>query len=132
MNETIASLLRSPKTTILLLVVGVALLGYIIWGGINLQHNIVTNQAYTQATKEFDRRNPIMSHIPYKTPFFSISYDKNDDGTLMIKIYTPSPYYRSQALQYLLRYDQQATIKYPITFIDYRSPLDTSGGKHAE
>lgn len=115
--------LGSKGSTILLLLVIIIVIGFAGWSGYTYLQGRASTEESEQQASQYTANNRIISKIPYKTPFYSISYDKNGIDPVTIKIFTNSPYYRSQAIRYLQKYDQEVTINHPIIFVDYKSPL---------
>lgn len=122
MNQFFTSLLKSKKVFSLLIIIGIMLVGYIAWVSINTTRTKSSSETYIEHQQKFTENNPLVKHIPYKTPFYSISYDTVGDS-IEIKVFTPSPHYRYEALQYMMFYDQEVTLKYNIVFVDFTSPL---------
>lgn len=128
MQEVIIDILNRRKTSFILYAVMVILSVYVAIGGWQYISNQQTTSEVQELNTDFKENNPIISYIPYRNPFYSISYDRlAESNSIKIKVFSESPYYRYQALDYLLKYDQEVTIKYEIEFVDYKSPLDKNG-----
>lgn len=122
--DRVQAFLDSRASTRILVFVIVILVAASAWG----VYQYLTDERSTsieQAQRsEFSENNFITKYIPHRTPFYSISYDRRGTDPVKIKVFTDSPYYRSQALQYMLRYDQEVTVKHPIEFVDYKAPIE--------
>lgn len=115
--------LATPAAT-RVLAIGVAVsIGVAGWGLYQYQQETQPVTENEQRSSLYSDNNRITSHIPHRTPFYSISYDRNGTDPVTIKVFTDSPYYRSEAIRYLQRHDQEVTINHPIEFVDYTSPL---------
>lgn len=121
--DRLQRLLSARVITPLLLVALVGVVGFIGWKTFTLIEGETTTTETLSRQQEFSNNNFIVSKIPYRTPFYSITYDRHGTDPVTIKIFTPSPYYRSQAIYYLQKYDQEVTVDHPIIFEDYQSPL---------
>lgn len=124
MQEIFVTILSQKKITYILYVVVLLCTVYIGVGGWQYISGRQSTQEVQSLNTDFNTSNPIIKYIPYRNSFYSISYDRlSESNSIKIKIFSKSPYYRYQALDYLLKYDQMVTIKYEIEFIDYVSPL---------
>lgn len=123
--DTIKKLFQSKTTTYVTVAIVIATIAYLAVTGYGILTNSRDSTSITQYNATFEENNSIVTSLPYKTPFYSISYDRHGTDPVTIKIFTESPYYRYQAIQYLTKYDQEVTVNHPIVFVDYTSPLDT-------
>lgn len=122
--DRLQEFLDSRASTLLLLAIVLLLSIAAGWGAYQyISDERATSESQSQRS-EYSENNAIIRHLPHRTSFYSISYDKRGTDPVMIKIFTESPYYRSQALQYLMDFDQEVTIKHPIEFVDYTSPIE--------
>lgn len=128
MQETFTIILSQKKVTYVLYLVLLLCTLYIGVGGWQYISGRQSTQQVQETNTDFNTANPIIKHIPYRNSFYSISYDRlTESNSIKIKVFSKSPYYRYQALDYLLKYDQMVTIKYEIEFVDYVSPLQQEG-----
>lgn len=74
------------------------------------------------AYKALEKNYPLVGKLPFKDPYFTISYRSLNDKDLRLVIYTPSPRFRYEALRQLriLGFNQA---DYDIEFVDYSNPL---------
>lgn len=124
LSDKIQATLDSRVTTILLTLVTVLALGFLGWGSFQYYKVSTSNASQKVAQSSFMENNSIVRSLPHRTPFYSISYDRKGNEPVVISIFAKSPYYRYQALQYLLRKDQEVTIRHTINFVNYESPLE--------
>lgn len=73
----------------------------------------------------FRQQNPIASVLPFTDPYYTISYQVQDDNSIMITIATPSPRYRYLAVEKLRTLGYNPT-DFRILFTDYKNPLGDS------
>lgn len=127
--DSFKRLIQNKKTTYVVAVMLIVIAIYIAITGYTLLTDSRSSSQTTQHNETFDQNNSIVGALPYKTPFYSISYDRNGSDPVTIKIFTISPYYRYQAVRYLTQHDQEVTVNHRIVFVDYKSPLGTGDSK---
>lgn len=77
-----------------------------------------------QAGKYFSEKNPITDKLPFKDPYFTISYQARDDLSIKLIIDTPSPRYRFYAIEKIRELGYDPT-DFEIEFTDFHNPLGT-------
>lgn len=75
-----------------------------------------------QAGKYFSEKNPITDKLPFKDPYFTISYQARDDLSIKLIIDTPSPRYRFYAVEKIRELGYDPT-DFEIEFTDFHNPL---------
>lgn len=75
-----------------------------------------------QAGKYFSAKNPITDKLPFKDPYFTISYQARDDLSIKLIIDTPSPRYRFYAVEKIRELGYDPT-DFEIEFTDFHNPL---------
>lgn len=87
-----------------------------------LGYTIISNSASNTIGSTVEK-NPIIKHLPYKTAFYSISYDISTEDEVTIKVFTSLPYQRKIAIDTLNQFESYATSKYKVVFEDFDNPL---------
>ena len=77
-----------------------------------------------QAGKYFSAKNPITDKLPFKDPYFTISYQARDDLSIKLLVDTPSPRYRFYAIEKIRELGYDPT-DFEIEFSDFHNPLGT-------
>lgn len=78
----------------------------------------------TLEEKKTASHTPLVSILPKRTPFWSISYQIHEDKQeTSLLIFSRSPYHRYQAFRFLQSRDPEVTLKYRIVFVNYESPV---------
>ncbi len=72
--------------------------------------------------KYLSNRNPIISNLPFKDPYFTIGYIQNPDSSITLTVATPSPRYRFFALEQIRKLGYDPT-DFKINFKDFVNPL---------
>lgn len=73
----------------------------------------------------FQKNNPIVKNIPYKTSYYSIDYGKNEAGELVIQITAASPLGRQVALEKIRSWGYDPT-DYRLVFVGLQNPFDSA------
>lgn len=118
------ALLKDKKVTLTLAICIVIL-------GIGLLFAQSRNRDIRQSAEEVNilekkkeaSHTPLISILPKRTPFWSISYQIHEEKQeTNLLIFSKSPHYRYQAIRFLQMHDPEVTLKYRIVFVNYESP----------
>ncbi len=75
----------------------------------------------------FRKKNPITAVLPYKDPYYTLSYMTNNADTIELIVTTPSPRYRYFAIEKLRELGFNPT-DFSIRFEDFKNPLENTNG----
>lgn len=121
--DKLTSILNNKRTTWVLVIVIIIALSYGGWlTYLNIKGAYTSNQFATEQ-EEFNKNNPVAKVLPRENSFYSISYQKNGTGPISIQVNSSWPFYRNEALQYMIQTDPNVTLNHTITFPDYKLPI---------
>lgn len=83
------------------------------------RESFIHSQEYGES---FQKRWPIVSSLPIKDPYFTISYKLADDGSITLTVKGTSPRYREFAIEELRKKGFEPT-DYRFEFIGFHNPL---------
>lgn len=85
--------------------------------------NRTTGGDLSPAYAALKKNYPIVDKLPYKNPYYTISYRSQNSHDLRLVVFTSSPRWRYTAVQQLniLGFDPT---DYPIEFVDFLNPLE--------
>lgn len=75
---------------------------------------------YSQLAKNY----PLVDKLPFKDPYYTISYRSNNENDFSLVIYTPSPRYRYGALNQIRAFGYDPS-DFVIEFLNYKNPLES-------
>ncbi len=119
----IGNFLSGPIVSILLLIAALFLF-YNLYTVSTSYHKAKSETSVsTSKQTEYQANNKIAEYLPYTDNYYSISYDRDGNNPVIIKIFAKFPLDRNDALQYLISKDPEVTINHKIEFPDFKSPL---------
>ena len=80
--------------------------------------------AIVQHQESIVEAQPIIKDLPFKDPYFTISYKtlSRSSNDIIVTVYTTSPRYRYFALKYLKDHGYDP-VDYTVEFVDFKNPL---------
>jgi hypothetical protein len=111
---------KSTKLIIMAILLAGILLCYSVG---SLAYKSMQSTSHRKSDATLAEENIILRSLPYKTPYYSISYNTSDSQQITLQVFSESPRFRYVALQQILKFDQEAIQKYPIQFVDFKNPL---------
>lgn len=130
-GEYLLDLLFKKKTTIVIaILIGAAVLylGYLLTDKAITANEVKKSQ---EIVEEANIQPEISSILPMKNANYSITYSVDRDtpnNDITIKIFSSSPYFRHQALRYLMNRIPDLNLKYRIEFPRYEYPINIGDG----
>lgn len=77
-----------------------------------------------QFYEDLAKNYPLVTKLPYKDPYYRISYRSNDANDFSLVVYTPSPRYRYAALQQIRAFGYDPS-DFIVDFVNYNNPLES-------
>lgn len=124
----IGNFLSGPVISILLLIATLFLFHNLYTVSSSYHEAKSKTSASADKQSEYEANNKVVKYLPYRDNYYSISYDRDGNNPVIIKIFAKFPLDRNDALQYLISKDPDVTINHKIEFPDFKSPLIKKGG----
>lgn len=124
--EKITQILSSKKVIIGALIVIVLSIITLIFATSLKQGREERIEQTAQTYRERLETYPILNDLPYKSTFYSIE-PRNEDGEIVLYVFTSLPYQRAQAVEMMNHLETNASSKYKVVFYNFNNPLLEEG-----
>lgn len=84
--------------------------------------NRTAGLAFEEYYSTLSQNFPLVTKLPFRDPYYTISYRSDNEKDFSLVVYTPSPRYRYAAINQIRTFGYDPS-DYKIEFVDYSNPL---------